>query len=612
MAIGSTDHIPVSQKVADLLNRVAVEWVPPRFADRNIEQFQWSDQDLSAQARRLRVNKHQLEILCFLPVMTIPEARASRDEIPFAGLREGLSGRTEDGLSFSASHGITVNLSQSIRASTVETQFLIRSFSWSIWNEARPAQLWVTPIELKSNDYATGNLLLSSDRGSSWTNFRLCGSSYIYYLLNLGSQKHRQLLAIDTQGALYPDPDLIWRELNYLSFSLGESIAADNLLGLEETGKLVGIVGGSFAGRVASRWGDSVVPMFEHRYYWTALLFRQLCRFHAAHDSSDLGEFTLGIWYLLSSYRESSGDIRRSKIFIGLTAIARFIENNHLELVDPIKWNSWLSIAHPTVDKIANQGAHGALLNQLSRSNVADNVSIVALALQRSDLELLPIIQSATIAATEGLRGRPLEIEHHALENDAVLRSVLVALVAKTIGYDGAIAGWRRLSGYFYWGRADATWWPVSAQSTDESRTTYIAKAVASPVAVKDLWPTFAVLTVPNAGPIGILVSFATALALKTDGSVGAKVVPVPREGDERPQLFDFVLYLITNPRTRSVLFTAYEKDGQTLVILDWDDTDLVVDINQELESLLSRIANSDETRIRIERLALAAEAEGD
>lgn len=610
MVDDNTDHIPVPQHVADLLNRVAVEWVPPRFADRNIERLEWGGQDLSAQARRLRVSKQQLEVLCSLSTMSIAEARAKREEIPFDGWRGGFVGRTEDGLSFSASQGMIVNSTQSVRGSTVETQFLIRSYEWSIWNEERLARLWVTPIEVNSTDHHLGNLLLSSGRGSSWGNFRLHGSSYTYYLLNFGTEKYRQLLAIDTQGTPHPKPDLVRRELTYLSFAFGESIAADNLLGLDDTGRLVGIVGGTFAGRAASRWWDSVVPMFEHRRCWVAPLFRRLCDFHATRRTSELAELTLGIWYLLSSYRETSGDIRRTEMFVGLTCVARFVEANHVELADVNAWDSWLSAAREAIDSIAKQGAQGVLFEQLRRAAVADSISIVTLALRRVGLELLPAIQGEIAAAAEGLKGQPLKIRPNVIEVAAVLRSVLVALVAKTIGYDGAIAGWERVGNYFYWDRADPTWWPVSAEAENEARTVYAARAISGPVAVKDLWPSFSVLTVPNVGPIGTLVSFATALALKTDGSIAAKIVPVPREDDERPQLFDFVLYSVANPRTRSVLFTAYEKDAQTLVVLDWEDADIVVDANQELESLLARIANSAETRLRIERLALAAEVE--
>jgi hypothetical protein len=610
MPNGNAEDNDVPEPVADLLNRIAVEWVAPRFADRNISTLSWLGGDLSTQARRVQVRQQFLEITCSLPRMTVAEARAQfHDDVPFARRQGPLAGTTEDGLSFSASNAMATGSTQTIAGTEVEKRYFIRAFEWRVWNEKRPARLWVAPVDV--NGPQLGNLLLSSARGSSWGNVRLTGASYTYYLLNLGSTKSRTLLALDVGGARCPEPSVLRRELTYLSFAFGSSVSVETLMGVDDSGRFAGAVGGSFVAKSPSVWWDSVVPMFDHPFTWFAPLFRKLCEFHASQrDDEELAELVLAIWYLLSSYREYAPDLRRTQVFVGLTCAARFIERSGSVLADPVRWEKWLS-EHQDAFKDIAVGTENVFLEQLKRAVTADNLTIINAALTRVGLKLPASIQNELQAASTSLTGHPLVVSADQLDESAVLRSLLVALVASAVGYRGAIAGWHRVGDYFYWDRADESWWPVSREDEAEAELRYVAKSAFAPASIKDLWPRFSILTVPNTGPLGSLVSFATALALKTDGKVAAKVVAVPRETEESPQLFDFVLYAIERPGTRSVLFSAYEKDAQTLVVLDWDEErDIVVEANDQLELLLASIASSPETRLRIERLALAADLE--
>jgi hypothetical protein len=95
---------------------------------------------------------------------------------------------------------------------------------------------------------------------------------------------------------------------------------------------------------------------------------------------------------------------------------------------------------------------------------------------------------------------------------------------------------------------------------------------------------------------------------LKTDGSVLAQLHPIPKSEPDADQIYDFVLYTASDPRTRTVLFSVYEREQDTIVVLDWFDQERSFHGMYETEEFLGSVAKSEETAMRIQQLMLAAE----
>jgi hypothetical protein len=57
-----------------------------------------------------------------------------------------------------------------------------------------------------------------------------------------------------------------------------------------------------------------------------------------------------------------------------------------------------------------------------------------------------------------------------------IVRTMLVALIARAVGYRGAITGWTRRPGR-RWDAADPTWWTVDDEASEAARCGYVASS---------------------------------------------------------------------------------------------------------------------------------------
>lgn len=62
------------------------------------------------------------------------------------------------------------------------------------------------------------------------------------------------------------------------------------------------------------------------------------------------------------------------------------------------------------------------------------------------------------------------------LRKNAIVRTMLVALVAKVVGYQGAIIGWNHRPGHAY-EEPDTSWWPVDQAVRTAARRMYLVDA---------------------------------------------------------------------------------------------------------------------------------------
>ena len=124
---------------------------------------------------------------------------------------------------------------------------------------------------------------------------------------------------------------------------------------------------------------------------------------------------------------------------------------------------------------------------------------------------------------------------------------------------------------------------------------------------MRELWPHFELPSVPREGPVAKISAFAEALGPTTNGAVVAVVLPVPQDIDSSESLFNFVLRVAQRPNIQTVLFSLSQTPEGTQ-IGGWAEPQLLK-TDDELVAFLAKVANSPDTRVRIQRLLLSAEA---
>jgi hypothetical protein len=62
------------------------------------------------------------------------------------------------------------------------------------------------------------------------------------------------------------------------------------------------------------------------------------------------------------------------------------------------------------------------------------------------------------------------------LRKNAIVRTMLVALVARVVGYKGAIVGWNHPPGHAY-SEPDPAWWPVDQAVRAAAQRVYVVDA---------------------------------------------------------------------------------------------------------------------------------------
>ena len=102
-----------------------------------------------------------------------------------------------------------------------------------------------------------------------------------------------------------------------------------------------------------------------------------------------------------------------------------------------------------------------------------------AFALEQVALQLTPEMAAeledgrGTIVHTATMFEQSQEHVDAYLSRIALVRTMLVALLARVVGYRGAIMGWSRRPGRPYHA-AEATWWPVEPEARTAAEQTYL------------------------------------------------------------------------------------------------------------------------------------------
>ncbi|KYF80548.1 hypothetical protein BE11_20045 [Sorangium cellulosum] len=590
----------VSEAVSAALHRLSRGLLPSSTIERRLVEIRAASLARSLVSKALRVDGDALLVLCDIESPGESLSEVGLDELNH--LR--LNGRCQDGSTFSARVAFVKSLERKNR------RLVGAELSCDAWVIERPTAsllLWVglTDAELPPRQ---GNLSLSSGQELAADHYWFQGQSGTCYLIRCEPRPEaRWLFALEPRSAGIPDLHALGRDLMTLAFCFGQPFRVGVLHGLGEDGELAGAFR-TGAGEPSTRRPrrDSPVPRRAVDPPWQAALFEAISG-HRARDGAREAALTAAIERYLEALHEPSIDGRALKLLQGARAAATAVLGEEgASKADRERWKDWLRQNRALLEAHAGRTPPAKLLDGLRRSARGRASGVIRSALASVDLSLLPEMEAALASAEASLFGdgpEPGPDERSA----AILRTLLVALVASAVGYQGPISGWERPASARSHDPA-GPWWPFDGSAGDRVRhVVAVVPERDSPTDVRELWPLFGAPRVPVQGLVATVASFAEGLEAKTNGAVIATVKPLP-QGPGELALFEFVLAPAGRPTAQRLLFTIEDTGNGRIRITGWDDKAHPFSKEAQLISFLNKLARRAETRELVQELMILAQ----
>jgi hypothetical protein len=453
--------------VSELALRLLGGWQPPDPPMGRVAQLRWADQDVSSAAGSLTLRGDALDL-------------EWDHQEPFflmsAVYKTQLRGKSVVG---------TLRDGRSLKADTAlfPAHDTLRLHYWEIARPNARAKLWLARLSAfeAGGAFATnGNLVVVrrgvADDGTPSTHmtaghYRLVGA-YTYYLLRTDDGSSWFLVIDAGTERVTPERGKVFVDVLALQFVLGRALYFDVLVGLDGT-DVVALVGGRH-GRDHSRSqrAQPPVPLDFTRECWAAHLFEKLS---ADYQTRPELRFYVALTFYLDALAAFHVEGRYLAFHVALESFAyRVLQASSVAqgpLVDRAKWRAWLAESKERIQSLAAPGQAETLFSKITSIPARRAASRVV-----EDAFLtfgVPITPEMALELEEG-RGR---IVHTAsmfdqrqedvdayLSRIAVVRTMLVALVAKVVGYQGAILGWTKEDGRPY-DEADPAWWTVDDEA---------------------------------------------------------------------------------------------------------------------------------------------------
>lgn len=346
-----------------------------------------------------------------------------------------------------------------VQKQVASTTYTISLDSWTWWPPNNRA-LWVGPLDLPSID--DGNLTVCGD--GWWTSrcIRLVGN-YVLYLLN-HRKAERTTLVVDTVGRAL-DQSLLGTDFVALEFALGRPLRLDHVVAVDEHYDLVGAAGlefGGWSGRSRSGRCPAAGSMDLYANYgsrgsehlWVPVLF-SLVADRLEEEGADSALLTAVGAYLDSI---AAGNIHVSYLLVQIalealsTSIAKGAEGSLV--ADRSRWQAFVQVHEEQIRSLARDEKAGRTLLNKMRHNVpqAPRGDQVLAAFGSFGLDLpaqaVKEIGRRNKSAHEFVMAQESTADIQELADRlAMVQTLLVAIIAKHVGFSGPIIGWEWLNG---------------------------------------------------------------------------------------------------------------------------------------------------------------------
>ncbi|AKT37339.1 uncharacterized protein CMC5_014720 [Chondromyces crocatus] len=361
---------------------------------------------------------------------------------------------------------------------TLDSTHTLRLDSWT-WKPKGTSCMWIGVLE--GAQFNVSNLVLHGQGWWSSQHLRLRGEYDLYLVTQ--RKGDAVTLVIDTHGRPL-DHDILGTDLLALEFVLGCHVQVHRLTAIDTHGQIVGAAGLDFGSGQRGEWnrrcpvaGPSELLATNdespEEHIWIPSLFERVAR-HLHDERQDSPLFTGIAAYLhsLSSHIHASYLL----VQVGLEALCSQLvaANTHVLVKDSKTWKHFVDehksqILEHAIDEDAGRKLLGKVLN----AHQAPSSDRVLTALKHFALNIPQVaiseIKRRNAAAHQFVMAKESTARCQELADRlAIVQTLLIAVIAKYLGFDGPIVGWEWAQGR----RKVPDWW--SWKKLDEARRRYL------------------------------------------------------------------------------------------------------------------------------------------
>lgn len=343
---------------------------------------------------------------------------------------------------------------------------------WALTQPGQKAQFFVGKI-VGAPHFHPGNLIIMTDCGYDSNCIYLKGS-YDYYLLNIGG-RHATYFIIDIGQRESIDRQLVYQDFLVLQFAFGANMSIDLFKTYSAQCEPIGLAQGDYGNSSAAAEENKgfTIPLYSESSVWVAEFFELTCKKYLENPQ-------LKLFVPLESFLSSlsmSVDKGYLHLQVGLEAFAGKIMNiDKLSTTEPLlnkdEWKKWVKARRTEIVAFVIKDLQESYFQKIATAYKYFVKQVVPTVFKYYGLQLTEqmkreldrrdyIVHQLTMVMDDE---ESQEVEFDEELSTAVVRTMLVALVAKVVGYWGPIFGWQTNTDGSY-ALVDEAWWP----SRDES-----------------------------------------------------------------------------------------------------------------------------------------------
>jgi hypothetical protein len=348
------------------------------------------------------------------------------------------------------------------------TTYALMLDSWT-WQPPSDSCLWVGRLHGVSQ-IDDGNLAVCA--GGGWSGFHLFLSGR-YDLCIIQRRKDRaSLLIVDTRGEKL-NHETLGTDFMAMEFALGRPLRLDHMTAVEDGLVVVGAAGLGFGSSVAkARAGRCPVAAsmdiyanfdeLEDEHLWLPVIFSLVGR--ALHDEGPDSALLTAVAAYLDAATAASIHVSYLLIQVALEALgsAMVQAESGVLVAEPTRWLEFVGRHDAEIRALArNEESAAKLVSKVSNAQQAPSTDRVVSALKHCGLDVpqaaLKEIPRRNASAHRYVMAKESTADAQDLADRlAIVQTLLVALVAKHVGFRGPIIGWGWIRGR----HQIPDWWP--------------------------------------------------------------------------------------------------------------------------------------------------------
>lgn len=449
--------IYVHRSVAEVLAKLVDGWRPRLPSLPTVHSMTWGMLDIQ-NVVSVDLSQERIRLQCGPPFE--PGNRSANGE-PLRGVLDG---------------GLSLNVERAFWSSSRGTDSWIEGVYWTLTDPSRDPTLWIAELAGSVPEFGSNLIVRRSLNDESGGHFLLRGA-YTYFVVRCAE---RWFLVVETPDGRQPTRKELFPDFLALQFALGRVLSIDRLLGVDAAGQVIGVVGGRFGRHVGrNSQFEAPVPMWVHDDAWAPTLFDRVSRTYRERPELRLHIPLSAFVDVLADYLVEA---RYLRLHVALEALAYWLmkakQQEDAEVVDKPGWRAWVRTHEMEIRRLAKPGFEDLLFNNVKGAHRHPSGKLVALAFHEFGLDLTKEMTDELGNGRGGIVHRAVMFDESQPEVDAylnriaVVRTMLVALLSKIVGYRGPIQGWQRTPGHPF-EPAPSSWWSPDTQAETEAQ--YVA-----------------------------------------------------------------------------------------------------------------------------------------